>query len=305
MARKVQDVRLEEQILVNLGNVYFELGRDRKAMDYYEKCIEIVRRIGDLETEGIVLMQQGNVYWRWGQYSKAVEYYEKSLKIRNKIGDAKGEGVTLNNLGNVYWHWGQYSKAVEYFERSMKIRNDIGDTKGEALTLTNLGEAYHARGEQGKALASYQKALEIYEKIGVPTNRPKDLIGNFYLDEGEIGKAEPFIKQGNYDASLGRLYLVKADYPSAEKPYESLLKSAEENRAANDLFTAYVGLGLSYEGMGDNPQAVEYYRKAVAQTEDLRSSLNPAERETFFDVRHKRILPDSRLTKGLPVCSQK
>ena len=42
---------------------------------------------------------------------------------------------------------------------------------------------------------------------------------------------------------------------------------------------------MSYEGMGDNPQAVEYYRKAVAHTEDLRSSLNPTERETFFDVR--------------------
>ena len=197
----------------------------------------------------------------------------------------KGEGLTLNNLGIVYRDWGQYSKAVEFYEKSLEIYRKIGDVKGEGLTLTNLGEVYRARGEHDKALASFQKGLEIYEKIGVPTKWPKDLIGNLYLDKGETAKAEPFIRQANYNSSLGRLYLVKADYPSAKNSYENLLKSAEENRDADDLFTAYVGLGMTYEGMGDNPQAVEYYRKAVEHTEDLRSSLNPAERETFFDVR--------------------
>jgi tetratricopeptide (TPR) repeat protein len=100
-----------------------------------------------------------------------------------------------------------------------------------------------------------------------------------------LAKAEPFIKQANFSSSHGRLYLAKADYPSAKNSYEKLLKSAEQNRNANNLFTAYEGLGMSYEGMGDNSLAVEYYRKAVAYTEDLRSSLNPTERETFFDVR--------------------
>jgi CHAT domain-containing protein len=156
---------------------------------------------------------------------------------------------------------------------------------GEGLTLNNVGEVYRHLGEHDKALASFQKGLEIYVKIGVPAGRPNDLIGNLYLDSGDLAKAEPFIKAANSNSSLGRLYLAKADYPSAKNSYEKLLKSAEQNRNANNLFTAYAGLGMSYEGMGDNPQAVEFYRKAVAYTEDLRSSLNPTERETFFDVR--------------------
>ncbi len=216
---------------------------------------------------------------------KAVQKYEEALSIFRKIGDVEGEGSSLLNLGSVYGCWGQYAKAVEYYEKSLEIKRKIGDVKGEGSTLMGLGEVYRHLGEHDKALASFQKGLEIYVKIGVPVGLPNDLIGNLYLDIGDLAKAEPFIKQANYTSSLGRLSLAKADYPSAKNSYESLLKSAEQNRNANNLFTAYAGLGMSHEGMGDNTQAVEYYRKAVAYTEDLRSSLNPTERETFFDVR--------------------
>ena len=283
--RKIGDVAGEGDALLNLGSVYKGWGQYAKAIEYYEKSLEISRKIGDVKGEGGALHNLGSVNKGWGQYAKAIEYYEKSLEIMRKIGDVKSEGSSLHNLGLVYRDWGQYAKAVEYYEKSLQIFKKIGDVKGEGSSLMGLGEVYRHLGEHDKALASFQKGLEIYVKIGVPIDRPNDLIGNLYLDSGDLAKAEPFIKQANYTSSLGRLYLVKADYPSAKNSYESLLKSAQQNRDANDLFTAYAGLGISYEGIGDNTQAVEYYRKAVAHTEDLRSSLNPTERETFFDVR--------------------
>ena len=52
-----------------------------------------------------------------------------------------------------------------------------------------------------------------------------------------------------------------------------------------NLFTAYTGLGTACEGLGDDNEAEEYFLKAVNLTEDLRSSLSRAQRETFFDVR--------------------
>ena len=59
----------------------------------------------------------------------------------------------------------------------------------------------------------------------------------------------------------------------------------KKNRNVDSLFTAYTGLGTAYEGMGDDNKAEEYFLKAVTLTEDLRSSLPKAQRETFFDVR--------------------
>ena len=60
---------------------------------------------------------------------------------------------------------------------------------------------------------------------------------------------------------------------------------AEENRKASELFTAYTGFGTVLEAMGDNKKAEEYFLKAVNLTEELRSTLPKAQRETFFDVR--------------------
>ena len=87
---------------------------------------------------------------------------------------------------------------------------------------------------------------------------------------GEANKAEPFIKEAELEAPLGRLCLVKNDYLSAKNHYESLLKSAERNRNADNLFTAYTGLGMACEGMNDMPATADY-RKAVEHAEVLRS----------------------------------
>ncbi len=285
IARKIGDQSTEADALMNLGNVNEDWGRYAKAAEYHEKSLAISQKLRDLKGEGGSLNNLGNVYLRWGQYTKAIEYYEKSLEIKIKMGNVDGEGNSLGGLGLVYKELGQYTKAVEFYEKDLAICRKIGNVRGEGVTLTNLGEVYRSQGEYDKALAGFQKALEIYQKIGVSPGWPKDSIGNLYLDKGEIGRAESFIKEANYPSSIGRLYLVKADYPSAKNSYESLLKSAEQNRNADDLFTAYNGLGMSYEGMGDNPHAMEYYRKAIEYTEELRSSLNPTEHETFFDVR--------------------
>jgi len=256
-----------------------------KAVEYYGKSLEIAKRVGDAKAEANVLGSLGNVYLAWGQYAKAVEFYEKSLEISKRVGDVRGEGQTLGNLGVVYLAWGQYAKAVEFYEKSLEIAKRVGDVKAEVNALNNLGTVYSTQGQYSEALTNFQKGLEIFKRIGVPAGLATNNIGNLYLDMGEVQKAEPFIKEARSNSSLGRLFLVKADYASARKYYESLLKSADQNRNADNLFTAYTGLGRCCEGIDDNPKAVDYYVKAVEFTEDLRSSLSPAERETFFDVK--------------------
>jgi len=299
IAKKVRDVKGEGDTLNNLSSVYDEWGQYAKAVEYYEKALEIKKKVGDVKGEGATLNNLGNVYYYWGQYAKAVEYYEKALEIKKKVGDVKAESSTLNNLGSVYKGWGQYAKAVEYYEKALEIAKKVGDVRGEGQIVNNLGKVYATQGEYSQAMINFQKGLEIYQKIGVPTAMPKDAIGNLYLDTGDLQRAEPFLKEANYNSSLGRFFLFKSEYEMARKRYESLLKWAEQNRNADNLFTAYTGLGRCYVGMN---KAAEYYAKAVELTEDLRSSLSPAERETFFDAKIRgfyRTAPYEGLARAL------
>jgi tetratricopeptide (TPR) repeat protein len=285
ISRKVGGVKEEGQVLGNLGIVYWDWGQYAKAAEYFEKSLEIIRKIGVAKEEGQVLGNLGVVYRDWGQYAKAAEYLEKSLEIARKLGGAKEEGQVLGNLGVVYRDWGQYAKAVEYFEKSLEIARKLGGAKEEGQIIGNLGVVYRDWGQYDNALVLFQEQLEIFFKIGVPVLGPQDLIGNLYLDRGEVEMAEPLLKKAGYWTSLGRLSLVKSDFQRAKEYYEKLRQSAEEKQDVGQLFTAYTGLGVAHEKMGDDEKAEAYFLKAVNLTEELRSSLSSSQRKTFFDVR--------------------
>lgn len=285
LKRQLGDLRGEGKVLNNFGLVYADAGQYPKAMDYYEKALEVFRKLGDAGGEGDAAGNLGNLYNAWGRYSEAAACYEHSLEIAGKLGDPAGQGNALNNLGLVYVARGQYLKAVEHYEKALAVKTKLGDVRGQGVTLMNLGRIYAQRGDYDKARAYFEAALVKYKEIGVPLDWPKKLMGDLYLDLGDAGRAEPFLKEAGHNSSMGRLHLFKSDYQGAKDYYERLRQSAEKNRDMEDLFTAYTGLGTAYEGIRDHNRAEEYFLKAVNLTEDLRSSLPKAERETFFDVR--------------------
>ncbi len=89
----------------------------------------------------------------------------------------------------------------------------------------------------------------------------------------------------DFTPTTARFHLLQANYQKAKNEYEKLLKSAEMSHNAENLFTSYTGLGLTYEGTKNFDKAAEYFKKAVAFTEELRTSLTVSQRERFFDVR--------------------
>ena len=283
--KKIGDVSGEGTTLSNIGMVYNSWGQYQKALEYYEKSLAILQKVGAVQGEGTALNNIGEIYRSWGQYQKALEYYEKSLAIRKKIGDVSGEGATLNNIGLVYNSWGQYQKALEYYEKSLAIRKKIGDVSGEGTTLWNIGDTYSQMGKYDQAIKTAKESLVIREKIGVPVKGTKEGIANLYLDSGNIVEAEPLINETKYNSTLGRLALIKSDYPSAQRYYESDMKLAEKTGNSDSLFRSYTGLARAYEGMKNYPKAEEYYEKAVNQVEEIRSGILPSERKNFFEAK--------------------
>jgi tetratricopeptide (TPR) repeat protein len=325
ICRKLGDLKGESYSLKNLGSVCFKSGRFPEAVSYFQEALEIARKIGSLEGQLDPLNGLGLVYSNCGQYGKAVEYYEASLRTARKIGVLAGELSPLTNLGNVYRVWGEYGKALGAYQQLFEIAQKLGSQIDVAAAIGNIGTIYADRGEYGKASECYNEALAIMAKlgeiqeegrilmslgmvcehrgaseqalknyedaltswsgIGVPTNYPKDLIGNLYLDKGDLTTAERFIKEAGYNSSLARLSLSKSQYTEARSLYEKVLRFAQKCRCADSLFTAHTGLGTALERMGDNKSAALHFRKAVEIIENLRTSLDPSQRETFFDVK--------------------
>jgi tetratricopeptide (TPR) repeat protein len=285
ISQAVKDRKGEGQSLGNLAILYTKRGQYAKAVDYYQKSVEIFRELKNPQGEAKTFNNMGSVYKDWGRYGKAVDYFERSLAIDRALKNPQGEGHTLNNLGNLYADWGQYGKALDFLEKSLVIKRSLKDRWGEGQSLGNLGRVYARQGDSRKAKKKIQECLAIWENIKFPTEWPKYLLANLYLDEGDFRRAEPLLIKAGNRSSRGRLFLLKSEYGKAKSEYEKLFQSAEKNRNVDDLFTAYTGLGRSYERMRNYGKATEYYRKAVAFTEELRTSLTPNQREKFFDVK--------------------
>lgn len=325
MSKNIGDVNGQGISLVNIGTVYLDIGEFPTALDYFQKYLAFTKQIGDIKLEGIALNNMATAYSSLGQYSKALEYYENDLAVTRATNDVNGEGTTLNNIGNVYRNLGKYSKAMEYFEKSLEIKKNTGDKNGEGVILNNVGLICRYLGQYTIALKHYQEsisimksvgnlnviganlvnmadayaqqlkydnaieiakqALEIKKQIGVPTTGTIDLIANYYLDAGNIPMAEALIRETQSCLSLGRLALLKNDYPSAIMFYTKCALDGERTGDSDLLFSSYTGLGLAFEGQGDNSKSEYYFKKAVGLTEELRFSLKQSEKETFFQVK--------------------
>lgn len=77
------------------------------------------------------------------KYKKAVEYYEKFLQVCKSISDSHGEALAYNCIGVDYQLMGEKDpehipKAIEYH----RLHEQLADVNGKFLASINLGLCY-------------------------------------------------------------------------------------------------------------------------------------------------------------------
>jgi tetratricopeptide (TPR) repeat protein len=207
-ARRLSLREAEGRALGNLGIAYSDLGETRKAIQYYEQVLGIVREIGDRRSEGRALGNLGLAYAGLGELRKAIHYYEQRLEFSPELGDHRGEGNVLGNLGLAYAGLGEPRKAIQYYEQQLEIAREIGDRRGEGRALGNLGNAYQNLGERSKALQYYEERLEIAREIG---DRQGEAIASWNLgillaQEGDLARAIELMQvKVDYEREIGHV----------------------------------------------------------------------------------------------------
>jgi tetratricopeptide (TPR) repeat protein len=98
------------EILVQLGNLYFDHSVYPEAIQYYSQALELKPNDVNVRTD------LGTAYWYAKDAKKAIAEYEKSLKVDPT------HGPTLMNMGIVKLNGLQDKKgAIEAWERLLKV----------------------------------------------------------------------------------------------------------------------------------------------------------------------------------------
>jgi len=110
-------------------------------------------------------MNIGLAYHSKGDYDRALEYYEKALNIGKKIYGEEHPNIATNynNIGLAYYNKGDYDRALEYYKKALNIYKKIYGEEHPyiATDYNNIGAAYNSKGDYDRALEYYEKALDI------------------------------------------------------------------------------------------------------------------------------------------------
>ncbi|MEW6113654.1 MAG: tetratricopeptide repeat protein, partial [Thermodesulfobacteriota bacterium] len=268
-----------------IGVTFQDRGQYGKSVEAFKEALALARKSRDAKLEALALNNLGQAYTLVGNYPSALECLQKSVDVARRVGQKNQESQSLVSLGHVFFKWGKHDKAREFFDKGLAIAEKTGDKKASAEALTQLGLMYCSNSRHNEALEVLARAKKIGESVVVAGGSIDDLMGNLYLDMGELQTAERLIQKSGSDVSKGRLHLVKQQYVEAKPYYESLRESAEKTGNVDNRFIAYTGLGLALEGAGELAPAADSFRKAIETVEELRANLSLHERAEFYNVR--------------------
>jgi tetratricopeptide (TPR) repeat protein len=278
LLEKVRDREGKAKILGELGVIFYYSGELEKALEYYEKALELEEELEIKEEITAILGNIGIVYSTRGELDKALEYLEKALKLDEELERKEGMAAVLGNIGIVYKTKGELDKALEYYEKALKLHEELGRKREMGANLGNIGVVHGIKGELDKALEYLEKALKLDEELGRKEGIAAVLgnIGIVYKTKGELDKAlEYYEKALELDEELGRkegvaddlgnigiVYRAKGELDKALEYYEKALRFFKDmgNRIGTALTLMYIGDVFARKG--DKERALDYYREA-------------------------------------------
>jgi tetratricopeptide (TPR) repeat protein len=133
----------EARRINNAGVVAYHNGHYEKALELFEKCIEIDPEF----TEGYNNL--GLTCTELDMEERATEAFKKAIELNPDL------AATYNNLGYVFYRLGSLQEAVEMYQEAICRSKDNGSA------YTNLGNAYYKLDRTEEAIEAWKKAVEI------------------------------------------------------------------------------------------------------------------------------------------------
>jgi tetratricopeptide (TPR) repeat protein len=278
IAETHEQPNLKADSLRYLGVVDERLGNLSRAVDYYQRSLQLFRQIGDRRGEGKTLNQLGNILLLQGDHGGGKQYYDQFLSISREIGDRWGEGQVVRNIGDIYLSQYDYRGASKFFEEALDITREIGNRTIESSALVGLGNVYLQQAEYTKAKSLFEQSLNIAREIGNKPWEAKTLnqIGLFFHRQGDYVRAKSYyeqsieifkqlgnrLSQSRVQTDLSLLYHHLGDDPAAEETGKTAFLMVKEVNHPRYLGRAQTQLARAQAGLNQLTEAIENYHQA-------------------------------------------
>ncbi len=296
-----------------LRDLQFYAPNCAKAFEPWEKALKLYQEISDNENQAVILEQLGNAHYCLSDYTKAIEFYNDALEIAKKSNYLQRQVKNLANLSNVYNSLADYEVATKYYSDALKILDQNQDAQFKAEVLQSRSNIYISQGKYNEAIQDLSQALAI-DKNSSSVAKAKVSLANIYYSLSDYNKAIQYYKEAaefipsESLGGLGNVYLALGDTIKAIDFHSSSLAKAQQNEDKEAEGNALNNLANSLHQAGKLPEAEKYLRDAIAIWENLRITLNDANKISIFEKQtrsyrllQKVLIAQNKITEALEV----
>ncbi len=131
----------------------------------------------------------GNYYRELKDLERAIDYFDRALEIRLSLYGKRHLKIAdlYNNIGDCMYQVGDYDRALEYHEQVLSIRQEkLPFPHFEiAESYNNRGLCWQGKGGDEFAKNDYEKALNIYQALYGTSLQPT-AVGHIHLNLGSV-----------------------------------------------------------------------------------------------------------------------
>jgi HTH-type transcriptional regulator, quorum sensing regulator NprR len=133
----------------------------------------------------------GTVNYKNNNFSKALQMYNKAIEIQNEKIIGIEKGLLLYNISLCYWHKSNLQESLNYAEMALDTFEKLGFLYNQVEAIILLGTIHHKKSNYQYALDTYIKALKYAEELSYVKLKEKILInlGSIYYLLNDIDKA--------------------------------------------------------------------------------------------------------------------
>ena len=217
--RKIKDKNTESLILMSMGNLYGDMGKWDKAIEYFKNSLFISEDISNLRRKARIIKSIGLAYLFRGDTERGYKYLKECLETCKEMKDDNLYIMVLNNLGIYYDMVGDWKDAINTYKKSLSISKKYDNIIEISNVMGNLGFAYSSLNESEQAIYYFKESIKLSDKIGDIYNKGINYIhlGEEYLRKDEfkvvkyyISNAEKIFKELEDKLGLADVYRLKA-----------------------------------------------------------------------------------------------
>lgn len=193
--------------------------------------------------KSLLLNNIGTIYSSMGQKEKALDYFNKALEIRRQQNDLNGIASCLQNIGVIYEKYEDYDSTLLLYNEALEIRKTLNRQSYIAELLMNIGIVSIRTKQYDLSEIKLKEAIEIFKKTESKRFLSYSYfqMADLYMKMNKPEVAYPFIIESikiselyGYKKNERNAYIVLSDYYALKKNYQQAWESQKKQIALTD-----------------------------------------------------------------------